>query len=491
MKPLIYLSLSILALKSWAEPYEPTWDSLAKHQAAPEWLEDAKLGIYFHWGPYSVPAFGNEWYPRNMHHPRHREYHHHARKYGDPADFGYHDFVPMFTAEHYDPEDWAELFHQSGARFAGPVAEHHDGYAMWDSELTPWNSKDTGPKRDILGELFEELRKRDMKTIATFHHARNLGNRNDGDSHYYNYNPNWPPASDDPELRLLYGNMPESEWLERMWMGKIVEVVDKYQPDIVWFDSWLDRIPEDYRKSFSAYYLNEADKWGRDVVIIRKQNDLPLTFSMNDHEKAREPDIEEALWMTDDTISTGSWCYTENLRIKPTDKVLHALIDTVSKNGVVLLNLSPRSDGVIPDDQREVLQGLGNWLTINGESIYETRPWVVAGEGPVIEPEGGFRDRKEFLRLEYSAKDIRFTRSKDNRTLYVIPMGWPGSRLVVETFEDVDLSGIESVTFLGTGEDLEWKETSRGMSIEMPRKPGFDYAYPIRVAFKDAVPDPR
>ena len=166
------LSIALLPL-GFASAYEPTLESLSKVNPAPEWFRDAKVGIYFHWGVYSVPAFAGEWYPRHMHEEGHRAHTHHLETWGDPAEFGYHDFVPLFRAEHFDAEEWAELFERAGARFAGPVAEHHDGFAMWASKVTPWNAKDRGPKRDLTGELAKALRARGMKFVATFHHARN------------------------------------------------------------------------------------------------------------------------------------------------------------------------------------------------------------------------------------------------------------------------------------------------------------------------------
>lgn len=474
------LAVAVAAGSAAAESYEPTWESLARHRPAPEWLKDAKLGIYFHWGVYSVPAFGNEWYPRNMYLKGSREFEYHRRTYGDQAEFGYHDFVPMFKAGHFDPEEWAELFRKAGARFAGPVAEHHDGYAMWASKITPWNSKDTGPHRDVLGELFQSLEKRGMKTIATFHHARNLQrNSKDGygtdSSSHYPYNPDWATSSEDPKLRLLYGNVPEQEWLEKIWLGELEEVIDNYQPDIIWFDSWLDRIPETYRQRFCAYYLNAAEKWGKEVAIVRKQSDLPIDFTVNDHEKAREPKALPELWMTDDTISTGSWCYTQDLKVKPLYKVLHALIDTVAKNGVVLLNVSPKADGTIPDDQRAVLLGLGQWLKVNGEAIYGTRPWTIAAEGPTAEPTGGFHDRQKFLNLEYTAKDVRYTASKNGKTVYAILLGTPnsGDRITLAAFKQAGVKATK-VEFLSGGK-ISWSNTKKGLKLKMP-KPADEHA---------------
>ncbi|MDA3823641.1 MAG: alpha-L-fucosidase, partial [Bacteroidales bacterium] len=341
MKKLIVLVVIALMVSCTNTPepieFENSWESLSQHEAAPEWFQDAKLGIYFHWGVYSVPAYGSEWYPRNMHLEGQREYTHHLEKYGHPSEFGYHDFVPMFKAEHFDAEEWADLFFTAGAKFAGPVAEHHDGFSMWDSEATPWNAADMGPKRDVTGELATAIKARDMKFITTFHHARNLQRsdslgKEDWRSHYPRYE-GIPPTSDDEQLKYLYGNIPEDQWLEEVWYAKLKEVIDQYQPDIMWFDSWLDEIPEEYRQKYSAYYLNEAEKWKKDVVIVRKQNDLPLNYTVDDLEKSRKNTLEEASWMTDETISEGSWCYTENLKIKEARDVLHVLVDIVSKNG--------------------------------------------------------------------------------------------------------------------------------------------------------------
>lgn len=458
-----------------AEKYRASWKSLSKHEAAPEWLKDAKLGIYFHWGPYSVPAFGSEWYPSTMHRSNTDVYNYHLKTYGPVEEFGYHDFIPDFTGEHFDPEDWAELFKKAGARFAGLVAEHHDGFSMWDSKVTPWNAKAMGPRRDILGELFQSLEKRDMKTIATFHHARNLQRyrenwdkvKSKGGSHY-EYKPGWPTASDDPKLRLLYGNVPEEEWNETVWLGKLEEVVDSYQPDIIWFDSWLDRIPESYRQRFAAYYLNAAETWSKDVAIIRKQEDLPLSFSINDHEKSREPKALPNLWMTDDTLSTGSWSYTKDLKIRPLARIVHALVDTVAKNGVMLLNISPMADGTIPQDQRDALLELGKWLESNGEAIYDTRPWINAAEGPTAEPVGGFKDHAKFLQLEYTAADIRYTASKDGKTIYAITLGVPeaGSAIMLTSFADHNVE-VKNIRLMDGGQ-IEWKQGWDGVQITVP-----------------------
>ena len=220
---------------AWAGPYQADWDSLSKHADAPEWFKDAKLGIYFHWGVYAVPAFGSEWYPRNMFLKGNSVNKHHIETYGDPAEYGYDRFVDRWKTPNFHPEQWAKLFRQTGARFAGPVAEHHDGFSLWNSEVTPWNAVDKGPQRDLVGELANAIRAEGMKYITTFHHARNHYGHFDGMKKDY------AQAMADPEVAFLYGQMSPDKFHE-VWLTKLKEVIDQYQPDIIWFDSWLDRI---------------------------------------------------------------------------------------------------------------------------------------------------------------------------------------------------------------------------------------------------------
>ena len=304
---LIALSAGAVAAAGPTMPFTADWESLKRHEAAPKWFRDAKFGIYFHWGVYSVPAFGSEWYPRNMHLKNRREYKHHLQKYGDPAKFGYADFVPKFKAEKFDADEWAALFAKAGARYAGPVAEHHDGFAMWASKLTPWNAKDTGPRRDITGELARAVRKRGMRLVTSFHHARNSlwQSRGRWTGHYDGVKANFPALLADPKRAVLYGYMPREKFLA-MWLGKLKEVIDNYQPDLMWFDSWLDQIPEKHQMEYLAYYFNKAREWDKSVVVTRKQRDLPLELSVEDFEKGRADRLTKNVWLTDDTISRGS-----------------------------------------------------------------------------------------------------------------------------------------------------------------------------------------
>ena len=493
---LIFWLITGCSPESASEKYEPSWESLEKHEAAPEWFRDAKFGIYFHWGVYTVPAYGSEWYPRWMHFEGHDIYEHHLATYGHPSEFGYHDFIPMFKAENFNADEWADLFVKAGARFAGPVAEHHDGFSMWDSKATPWNAKEMGPKRDITGELAEAIKERGMKFITTFHHAKQLQRHdsipeNPDDYGYrlshFPFIEGMPPSSDDDKLKYLYGNMPEDQWLEEIWLAKLKEVIDQYQPDIMWFDYVLDAIPEAYRQEYAAYYLNEAEKWKKEVVIVRKQDDLPLEFTVDDLEKSRKNRIGEEPWMTDETVSKGSWCYTENLEIKKSKDVLHVLIDIVSKNGVLLLNISPMADGTIPDIQQKVLLDIGDWLGKFGEAIYETEPWYTFGEGPTKEPEGHFKYHRDFLKIVYSAADVRYTKKDDH--IYATLLGWPGAgkEIRLMAFAEDQLPeplGIREVSMLGSDVKLEWQLKDDGLAIHTPSEAPDEMAVVFKISLE-------
>ena len=296
-----------------------------------------------------------------------------------------------------------------------------------------------------------------------------------------------PPSLNDPELNYLYGNIPEEKWLEEVWFGKLKEVIDKYQPDIIWFDSWLDQIPETYRQKFCAYYLNEAEKWGKEVVIVRKQNDLPLDVSIDDLEKSRKNRLEEKSWMTDETVSLGSWSYTYNLQIKPAADLLHVLIDIVSKNGVLLLNISPKADGTIPDDQRKVLLKMGEWLSKYGESVYETRPWHTYGEGPTREPEGHFKNREEFLKIKYSSNDVGYA-TKEN-LVYATLLGVPekNSEILFKSFSKEEWKNkreVQKVTLVGSDENIEYQLTDAGLKVVTPGNSLNEMAMVFKISLK-------
>jgi len=411
--------------------YEPTWPSLREYKEVPKWLRDGKFGIYTHWGPYAVHAYGENttWYSHGMYMDEDSEAREHfEEKFGElTTEFGYKDLIPLFTAEKFDADEWAELFKKSGARFAGPVAEHHDGFAMWDTKYSDWNAAKMGPKRDVVGELEKAIKKRDMKFVTAFHHAAN-----------WFFFPVWDETYDtgDPQYSGLYGQ-PHEPGAKRNrafideWYGKIIEVINNYSPDFIWFDFALDEIPEGYVKDFLAYYYNHAAVKGKEVVVTYKGHDLVPGTGVRDLELGQEPRITYHEWITDSTVDDrGAWGFAEDLIFKPPNRVVDNLIDRVSKNGYLLLNVGPKPDGTIPDEARELLLEVGEWLEVNGEAIYETSPWFIAGEGPTNLGEStdiGFNESD----IVYTSEDIRFTVKDDN--LYATFLAWPGEEAVIKT----------------------------------------------------------
>jgi len=412
--------------------YEPTWESLKRHDT-PQWLRDGKFGIYTHWGIYCVPAYGGNatWYSHAIYmDPDSEERAHHEETYGKLDEFGYKDYIPMFTAEKFDADEWAKLFQESGAKFAGPVAEHHDGFAMWDTKWSGWNAAKMGPKRDVVGELEKAIKKRGMKYVTAFHHAAN-----------WFFFPVWDERYDcsDPKYSGLYGfihdegEKPSKEFIEE-WHGKIIEVINKYDPDFLWFDFGLDIIQEEYIKDFLAYYYNKAEASGKEVVVTYKDHDLAPGTGLVDLELGQERNLTYHEWITDSTVDDqGAWGYVKTANYKPLDRLIDNLVDRVSKNGYLLLNVGPKADGTIPAPAKRLLLGMGEWLKVNGEAIYGTSPWVIAGEGPTrLEETGGFSESN----IKYTAEDIRFTTKGD--ALYATVLAWPGDELVIKTFGQED-----------------------------------------------------
>ena len=506
---LFFATLVIGCKKEVQEPekvvvYEANWDSLSKHNIEPEWFKDAKFGIYFHWGPYTVPAFSNEWYPRWMYFKDRGEewggevYRYHKEHYGEPEDFNYHDFFPLFKAEQFNASEWAELFKSSGAKFAGLVAQHHDGFAMWDSEVNPNNAMDKGPHKDVLGNLFQELKSRNLKTIATFHHARNLqryvndttnwaGHGKDvaWNSHYP-YHPDFATSSNDPELKYLYGNIPEAEFHD-YWLNQVKEVVDKYEPDMIWFDSWLDMIPENYRQQMVAHHYNRGLERGQEPIVFHKQEDLPDTVALLDIEQGGKTDISDTYWLTDITISYGSWSYTQGQKYKTPDLVIRNMIDVWSKKGVVLLNVSPRADGVIPEEQQKVLRDIGNWINKHEEAVYNTRTHKTYGYGIAQFEKGHFGGQS--ATMAYSKDDVRFNVSKDGNSLFVYLLGQPEENTDIELqyiFESNPNQEIANVSIVGNETKIDWDVKDKLLVLHTPEASKMDSITTIfKISFKN------
>lgn len=468
--------------------YEPSWASLAKHPD-PTWFNDAKFGIYFHWGIYSVPAFDNEWYSRNMYIAGQRANQYHNLVYGPPSKFGYKDFLPMFRAEKFNPEEWAELFRKAGAKFAGPVTEHADGFSLWDSQVNEWNAARLGPRRDVVGAMAQAVRRAGLKFIATFHHQWLWG---------------WYPTEDrtldcsHPQYSGLYGppaptspfdyskpTPPPTREFQDIWESKVREVIDKYQPDLIYFDSRLNIIEERRRIDLLAYYYNQAERWQKEVGLTYKEKDLPAEVAILDIERGRLSSLASFKWLTDDAIDWNSWCHVQSPAYKSADRVVDELVDIVSKNGNLLLDITPTANGVIPEPVEQRLLAIGAWLDVNGEAIYHTRPWKVLGEGPTQIAPGMFGEEKT---PDFTAGDVRFT--SRGRTLYAIVLDWPQHtpELVIKSLNTNDAllakDEIANITLLGYDQKLTWRHDAEALRIKLPsQKPG-NFAYTFKILLK-------
>jgi len=455
--------------------YDANWASIDS-RPIPTWFTDAKFGIFIHWGVYSVPAYGNEWYPREMYKEGTDIYKHHIATYGTQDKFGYKDFIPMFKAEKFDPDQWAELFKKAGAKYVVPVAEHHDGFAMYKTSLSKWNAYDMGPHRDIIGELATAVRKQDLVFGLSSHRLEHWFFMNEGRKFNSDVN--------DPRYADFYGPaMGEKDSLapEHMndWLLRSVELVDKYQPQVFWFDWWIEQpAMEPYRKTFAAYYYNKAAQWNKGVVLNYKNKSFPDSAAVLDIERGKLEGIRDLPWQTDDAVGFKSWGYIEGESYKSPQYIVDELIDIVSKNGNLLLNIGPKPDGTIPEAQQQLLLAIGEWLRVNGEAIYETRPWKKFGEGPTENIGGSFIDSKV---KAFTAQDIRFTTRGEK--LYAITLARPSTKLIVHSL--VDSAGrIKSVELVGSGEKLKWKQSAEGLQIALPKQFPSAYAAVFRISLE-------
>jgi len=466
-----------------------------KRYKVPKWYADAKLGIFIHWGVYSVPAFGNEWYPRHMYIPERPEYKFHVENYGPHAEFGYKDFVPMFTAEEWDPDEWARLFKRSGARYVVLVAEHHDGFAMWDCSYTRWCAARMGPRRDVVGELADAVRSQDLVFGVSYHRAEHWwffepGTRIDSDvkdARYLDLYGPAKPASLNPREPPGPENVPPDGEFLSDWLLRAVELVEKYRPQVFYFDWWIENPAfEPYLKAFTAYYYNRAYQWGIEVVINYKHRAFPEGAAVLDVERGTVRDVMPAPWQADTSVCYKSWGYIRDHEYKPLEVIVGHMVDVVSKNGNMLLNVGPKPNGVIPDEQRRLLEDLGKWLAVNGEAIYSSRPWRVYGEGPTRIAGREFGERE----FRLTSRDVRFTVRRlypHGEILYAILLGDPGRDAVIKSLStELRLFNreVEYVELLGYPHPPEWVLDDTGLRVKLPEEKPCRNALVIKVVAK-------
>lgn len=458
--------------------YEENWESL-QHYEIPQWMKDAKFGIFIHWGPNSVPENHTDWYSRWMYLDEGNVDHvtgalakngkphpasvFHKKTYGDPKAFGFKDLLPMWTMENFKPKEWVDLFKESGTQYVVPVAEHHDGFALYESTITPYNAVAMGPKRDVLKELTDEIKKTDLICGVSSHLAFNWN--------FYTQKERFDTGN--PEYAALYAPQHEpyspasAEWLANTWWPRTKEIIDKYQPDILWFDFYLDR-PEfaPYHKKLAAYYYNSGLKRGKDVVLqtknLRYESYKPGTH-MLDLERSKMDSLRKSYWQTDTSIGKNSWFYTKNWKPKSAESLIADLMDIISKNGCLLLNIGPRKDGIIPDDQKKTLLDIGAWLKTNGEAVYGSKYYDVYGEGPTKTATGHLSEDKN---KGFTQEDIRFTTNKN--ALYATVLKTPTKDIHIK-YLTTTKTNIKHIELLGSDAKIEFKQSGDGTTITLPK----------------------
>ena len=475
-------------------PFQPDWNSLKQYRT-PKWFRNAKFGIWAHWSPQCVPEEG-DWYARNMYIQGSAQYDYHVGRYGHPTQFGYKDICHLWKAEKWDPEGMIQLYKRAGARYFVALANHHDGFDCWNSTYQPWNAVNIGPRRDIVGTWAEIARKHGLRF---------------GVSAFSSTNWEWLNVSHGsdkvgPLKGVPYdGNLTETAGKGKWWQGydprdlydaphpenqppplpyvqkffkRTKDLIDKYQPDLIFFnDTPLPLGATGLR--LAAHYYNSSLQWhgGKLEAVINGKHvpeELRQTVVWDRWPPA---EIEPLPWQID--ICIGDWHYKRNIIYLTPAQVLPYFVDVISKNGNLLLNIPVKGDGTIDDREIIFLGHIADWMDINGEAIFDTRPWKVFGEGPAHVPPEPSRERK----VEYTAKDIRFTTKGD--ALYAIALGWPDDgQLTVKSLArnaPYFFGTILSVELLGTRTTLKWARDDGGLTIALPPSKPCDYAYTIKI----------
>ncbi|KAA6456637.1 alpha-L-fucosidase [Acidobacteria bacterium AB60] len=489
-------------------PFKPEWESLLEYEA-PDWYRDAKFGIWAHWSPQCVPEAG-DWYARNMYVEGQRQHQFHLDHYGPPSRFGYKDLCAQWTLLNWEPEELIARYKKAGAKIFIALANHHDNFDAWDSKHQPWNAAAHGPHRDVVGTWAAAARKQGMRFGVTVHQARN----------WWWFQPSHGADRSGPLVGVPYdGHLTQREGDDQWWQGldpqrlycvkhpadalpdvsyvknfydRTRDLIDQHSPDLLYFDDSLLPLGWGGMNIGAYFYNNNLKVHGGKMEAVLNVKDVPDKLAkavVADYERGLTAQIMKYPWQSETCI--GGWHYSRHLYERPGEyggylnprDVIHWLIDTVSKNGTFILNVPGRPDGTIDSKEIAVLDGVTSWMEINGEAIYETRPWKVLGEGPNLVKPGSFQGESI---TKLGQKDIRFTRNKANNVIYALILGWLGEPTLVQSLglsSATNPGKIERVELLGAGATIDWKQQAEGLRVQLPGsyKPAVDYAAALRV----------
>jgi alpha-L-fucosidase len=459
-------------------PFSPTVDSLKSYEV-PAWFRDAKFGIWAHWGPQAVPRSG-DWYARQMYVPGHRHYAHHLEHYGHPSEFGYKDIIPLWTAEKFDPDALMSQYTAAGAKYFVSMGVHHDNFDLWNSRHHRWNAVAMGPKRDIVGAWRDAARKRGLRFGVSEH----LGASHNWWYPSHGYDQFWPKIGIDydganPQYADLY-HKPHDEpykgnaqtWYtndpayHRIWFDRIRDLVDSYDPDLLYSDGGLP-FGEVGRSLLAHFYNQSIRRRGRLEAVYNCKNTPPAgefiaEACVQDVERGVMSEGSPRPWQTD--TSNGDWFFKQDDKYKTGPDVIRMLADIVSKNGNLLLNVALYPDGSLPPESQSLLTDLREWMAVNAEAIHGTRPWKVFGEGPTQVASGAFKESATF-----TPDDIRFTTR--NNVIYAITLGEPRGRVSITSLGRTaagERPAVRGVRLLGAPHALKFQQTDAALLVDVP-----------------------
>ncbi len=475
-------------------PFQPTMDSLTNY-SCPQWFRDAKFGIWAHWGPQAVPMMG-DWYAKHMYVQGHVQYKDHLSRYGHPSTNGYKDIIPLWKAEKWDPDRLMKLYKKAGAKYFVSMGSHHDNFYLWNSKLHSWNAVNMGPKRDVVGEWQKAAKKYGLKFGVSEHLGASFTWFQD--SHKSDKTgplAGVPYDGADPKYQELYhfpADPKDTGWYstnprwQQQWFDRIRELVDNYHPDLLYTDGGVPFGNGVGRSLIAHLYNSDPSRHGNKMNVVYTCKQKSGGRWVEDLERGVMAGGNPYPWQTDTSI--GDWFYNKNWKFRPVSWTIHMLVDIVSKNGNLLLNIVQRPDGSLDPQVEQDLGELATWIAVHGEAIYGTRPWLVYGEGPVRAKGGSFGED-----FKYTSKDIRFTTK--GRILYAFALGQPeDGELLIKSLASNPAepanNKITRVELLGYRGRLKFEQTTDGLAVTLPAEKVSEYTCGLRIRGTNLKPVP-